>query len=212
MNLENTIAIVGNGKLHDDDAKKIDSSRLVFRFNFPKYNIDEGGEKTDYLFIVNSGGIALNWIKSSDFLTSPYFDLCKQVVLPWNPEIIRTIHPRRTLNDVIHKRKKDITNEIKEILSLKNKNFFGLSYELNALCYRELMKYEKKSKLTKQKFVPSTGFLGIIYALTLLDEINFESIILYGFSHQGWKGHKWGKEKNYLKNHRLIKYSDKLNM
>ena len=74
------------------------------------------------------------------------------------------------------------------------------------------MKYEKKSKLTKQKFVPSTGFLGIIYALTLLDEINFESIILYGFSHQGWKGHKWGKEKNYLKNHRLIKYSDKLNM
>jgi hypothetical protein len=118
----------------------------------------------------------------------------RQIILPYRPSIIAKYHPRPNLLSRLKGRKSDWTAETLEMCKKAGKEALVLPPDF----YEESCAELGISQSDRSRVFPSTGFLGIRYALGELagspDEIE-----LYGFCWQGWKRHDWDKEHAWVK-------------
>ena len=190
------IIIIGNGEINKDIRKKVEQADIVVRFNHPQHNPDFVGTKTDYLFLVNSGSCLQRDIKKG-LLRNIFYINSKSIVLPWSPLAIEKLLPKPSLLKKIRYfftfKKFDNTYFAVKKLTSNEKKVKILPYDFNFSCYKEL----EKSHLKNFKRMPSTGFVGIYFFYKKYPDSNIE---IYGFNWQGWNGHYWEEEQEWVQN------------
>ncbi|MBA3449220.1 MAG: glycosyltransferase family 29 protein [Pseudaminobacter sp.] len=196
MSAAQRLAIVGNGPVADGLAEQIDASDMVIRFNEPAGGPDRIGIRTDILFLMNSGKSMQARLSTPDFWRSPYFAGASRVILPYHPSIIAKYHPRPNILSRLKGRKADWTAETLEMCGKAGKQAIVLPPEF----YEESCEALGIAPAARNRVFPSSGFLGIRYALLELATPP-EDIALYGFSWQGWKRHDWGAERAWSEAH-----------
>lgn len=185
------IAIVGNGPLNAGAAAQIDGAELVIRFNVPRHTPAEAGSRTDIMFIRNDGNALPKWFKQNAFQSSEYFRNTSRIILPRHPDNLNQPPLSKRIRNTLRRKKQHYTNRGILELSRLGKEVSVLPRHLERECYKDLG-IERNSS---PRLIPSTGFLGIKYALTLADDARIK---LYGFTWQGWNGHPWQAEYEWL--------------
>lgn len=195
--MKNYIAVVGNAPLRYDAATEIDNAKLVIRFNLPHHAPEEAGTQTDIMFIGNGGNALRKWLRQGAFESSSYFSSARRIIFPRHPDNIKTLHPRQQLKKYLTGKKKHYTQQGILTFTRMGKEVSVLPPEFSLECYRDL----GLTTNAKSHLMPSTGFIGIKYALGLPGR---HQIKLYGFTWQGWSGHPWDTEFQWLSDcHRI---------
>ena len=88
-------------------------------------------------------------------------------------------------------RKSHYTGQGFRALCDRGKEVSLLAEAFNIQCYNEL----KLGTGNGTRLIPSTGFIGTRYALDLFPQ---HRVKLYGFTWQGWAGHPWDREFQWL--------------
>lgn len=185
------IAVVGNGPLKEQAATEIDAAKLVIRFNVPAHTVAEAGNRTDLIFIGNTGRMMKKWLNRGAFESSQHFASAHRIIFPRHPDNIINLHVQKNLvRKILGKNKIYVKLGIKSLTRL-GKEVSLCPPELGLSCYKEL----GLPTNCKSETIPSTGFLAIKYVLNLYPE---EQIRLYGFTWQGWSGHPWQAEYDWL--------------
>lgn len=187
------LAIVGNGPVGDGLAGQIDASDMVMRFNDAAHVPERTGTRTDILFLVNSGKTMQRRVSDPDFITSPIFQSAGRIILPYHPDIIARYHPKPNILSRARGRKADWTSEALSV-------FAGAGKEITILpsqCYEESCAELGIADADKRRLFPSTGFIGIRYALKHFPPPEWR-LELYGFSWEGWKRHDWDGEREWM--------------
>lgn len=188
-----TVAIVGNGPLAYGLAARIDASDMVIRFNEPAFQPERSGRRTDILFLMNSGKSMQARLSDPDFRRSPFFAGAGRIILPYHPSIIAKYHPKPNPLSRLKGRKADWTAETVAMCREAGKEVLVLPPEF----YEESCADLGIAPAERNRVFPSSGFLGIRYALEEFAR-SPEEIALYGFSWQGWKRHAWDKEREWM--------------
>src|SRR5699024_932877 len=88
-------------------------------------------------------------------------------------------------------RKPHYTQQAFNVFGEYGKEVSLLPKQFNSQCYKALgLQPEDKIEI-----MPSTGFMGITYILEAFSQCQ---IRLYGFTWEGWSGHPWEKEYQWL--------------
>jgi len=184
------VAVVGNAPLETDYSAEIDACDIVIRFNAaPEYG-RHAGLKTSILFLMNSGKTMQQHLNDPAFLDSALLASAEQVYLPYHPEIIRKYHPKPNLLSRLKGRRADLTWEIIQKLGERQKRITILPPQFYEENCAELGISPEQMRL----LFPSTGFLGIRYALTLPSG-GTGNVGVWGFGWRGWKRHSWKAER-----------------
>jgi len=215
-----SLVIVGSAPLKRDYSEFINSCDCVVRFNNCKNYGGNAGEKTDILFLNNSGDPVKS--KTLVFLLQPRTDMEIRINLPYLTRAEKIWFVRPINDDLIDFLKKTSAHANLYTLS-KTKEITNKRNIAAAIVQAQKIPYEKIHtlpdnfpQLTWQKLLqfgstnalsPSTGMLGIE---TLLHDQQFNQFTKYiiGFGWRGWYGHPWKLEKKlvktYVKEKRLI--------
>lgn len=194
-NAARRVTIVGNGPLPDGAAERIDASDAVIRFNNPVHSIETAGLRTDILFVLNSGKSMQARLADPAFATSPFFLAAREIVLPYDPEIIRKYHPKpNLLSYYISGRRADWTEQTVRAFEAVGKTVRVLSAAFYEECCDEL----GITKTDRARIFPSTGFIGIRYAMAHYPKPGW-TIDINGFSWTGWKRHDWHAEEKWAR-------------
>ncbi len=188
-----TIAIVGNGSIPEGHAAEIDDCDIVMRFNESSNGPDRTGTKTDLLFLVNSGKPIQKWLASPQFIASPAFSNAERLVFPYHPTIIARYLPKPNLLSRAKGRRADWTMRAIDQFGRAGKEILILPPDFYEECCDEL----GISPSDRRRVFPSTGFIGIRYALTLWPTAD-NRYKLFGFSWEGWKRHSWDVEREWI--------------
>ncbi len=187
------IVIVGNGPVATGVAHLIDSADLVVRFNEAVIDPSLTGNKTDILFLMNSGKSMQARLQTPSYWREPFVQDAKEVILPYHPSIVKQYHPRPNLLSRMKGRKADWTAETLKKLEAMGKKATILSPEF----YYETCRILDIDTDDLNKVFPSSGFLAIRYAIETL-RTDSTQIEFCGFSWQGWKRHSWGNEEHWV--------------
>jgi hypothetical protein len=187
------LSIIGNGPLPPDVSGRIDASDAVIRFNNPVHPTNEAGSRTDILFVVNSGKTMQVRLQEPGFLTSPYFVTARQIILPYDPEIIHKYHPKPNPLSKLKGRRADWTEPAKVMFERAGKNVTVLPASFYEDCCEELEIAERE----RSRLFPSTGFIGIRYGIQTFPPPEWV-VEVFGFSFEGWKRHAWEAESRWV--------------
>jgi hypothetical protein len=188
------VVIIGNGPIEAGLADSIGAADLVIRFNQPPHPPETAGSRTDILFLMNSGKSMQARLADRAFWEQPLLRDAGQVILPYHPSIIARYHPKPNLLSRLKGRKADWTRETTARLGAMGKPV----YVLPAAFYEESCADLGIARSDLRKVFPSTGFLGIRYALQ-----NFTApewmVEICGFGWTGWKRHDWERERKWVR-------------
>ncbi|WP_173931998.1 glycosyltransferase family 29 protein [Chelativorans sp. Marseille-P2723] len=187
-----TVAIVGNGPVDPEAASAIDSSGCVIRFNRPPHG-PEAGSRTDILFFMNSGKSAQTHLSDPSYLAHPAVAGCRQVILPYDRQVIARYHPKPNFLSRLKGRHEDWTAKAIEVFCGQGKEVAILPTSFYELCCDEL----RIAPEERRQAFPSTGFLAIVYAMKEFPRTEWP-ISLYGFGWCGWKRHDWRAERKWV--------------
>ncbi len=178
----NAIAVVGNGPVEHKLRRRINRHRFVVRFNSCK-NFGDSGTKTDALVMVPTG---------------PTGELNVAAVNRDSIEHARAFWFTKS-RDLIEAEKSkpsageagaSIWDDWSEIII--ERQVRGRPY----LFFPAELYWEAKRRLTDlgatEPFEPSSGVLALLY---LRKKFPGEGISLFGFTHEGWRGHAWEAER-----------------
>ncbi|BCX47854.1 urease accessory protein [Haloferula helveola] len=184
------IFIIGNGEVSRDLSDEIDASDFVIRFNQPKRSIGMTGTRTDLLF-VNACDIPMKRrLDDSDYWRSPIVGAAGEVILNYNWLSLRLygVPLRRWIRE---RRRYDW---IEPTIAA----FQAMGKPVRCLTTREYRAALRDLRTGGENPCPSTGYLGIHHFLTRLS-VPDDRITICGFSFEGWRGHQWDLEKNWLR-------------
>ena len=187
------VAVVGNAPLHEDFSARIDACDVVIRFNSAPEHGRNGGRKTDILFLMNSGKSMQENLADPAFLGKQVFHDAGFILLPYHPEIIRRYHPQPNFLSRLKGRKADLTWEVVRAAGDLQKRVTILPPNFYEEGCVELSIPEEE----RRKVFPSTGFLGILYAMRKFPLAKGD-LSLYGFGWRGWKRHPWDAEREWV--------------
>lgn len=190
-----TAIIIGNGKLERDLSGVVDDMQFVMRFNEPNLADNMSGSRTDMLMLAASSKSLHRRMIEPAFLENAALKSTKILMLAYHPEVIRKYHPRPNLFQRLRGRKADWTVETIELMGHAGKEIRIMPPQFYADGCSEL----GIAGLQMRKIFPSTGFLGICYALANFPASEWD-IKLCGFSWQGWKRHDWQNERAWVEN------------
>jgi hypothetical protein len=190
------VAIVGNGPLADGLGGRIDASDMVIRFNEPAFQPERSGSRTDILFLMNSGKSMQARLSDPAFQRSPFFAGAGRIILPYHPSIIAKYHPKPNPLSRLKGRKADWTAETLQMCREAGKEVLVLPPEF----YEESCAELSIAPAERSRVFPSTGFLGIRYALANFPAPEWR-IEIRGFGWTGWKRHDWESEKKWVERH-----------
>lgn len=185
------VVIVGNAPIAENLGQAIDGADIVVRFNEPSQTPEKIGERTDLLFVVNSGKSMQARLQNPEWLTSEFVRQAREIVLPYHPSVIAKYHPRPNLLSRLKGRRADWTYQTIEALGALGKPVTVLSASFYEESCRELGISGKELRRT----FPSTGFLGIRYCLERYSGCRLE---ICGFGWAGWKRHNWEAERRWV--------------
>lgn len=197
MNTNPKIILVANSDHTFNINSYISDKDIIVRFNLPKAStLAPTGNRTDILFLANTVDIVQKKLKNhSKFI-----------------EFIQTIENQFT---IIFPYSDDLIKQIKPLYKKKIFIFFNkLTPNFNNIAYLKFVKSIGNSVQVmpdhyyldlKKEIDPNTKNIlstGIIAANFFLKNPMYQSydIYLHGFSFEGWDGHAWDKEKNYIEN------------
>lgn len=170
------IYIVGNSDESIDISSTIKQDDVIVRFNSLNRT---SNLRPDVLFIANSssmilGGEILNSVRILD----------KSPIVVW----------RYRVSDILLNRYEEVS------ISKKIKYFFKFKVfiQKNTLsnlnqCYISEKVHNKSIEMLGK--LPSTGFMAILLYLNLYPE---REIYIHNFNFEGWDGHNWDAEKEYI--------------
>lgn len=196
--LSGNIVVVGSAPLQIDYGNLVDSSEIVVRFNDCKNFGGASGQRTDIIYVNNTGSPAMRYINERPFALKAY---CQSAVI-WFVRDSSTHHahfnkvkssfPRYPVTDL-----DDLSERIIGSNELQGKEIHRISRAFNEDIFKKL------SMLSKKPFIcPSTGFFGLMHVLT---NPAYKSCQVHalGFGFEGWKGHPWSAEKKLINNYVL---------
>ncbi|NTF45800.1 hypothetical protein A6U86_07390 [Rhizobium sp. AC27/96] len=188
-----TAIIIGNGKLERDISAIVESGQFVMRFNEPNLADEMSGSRTDMLMVAASSKTLHRRMIDPSFLDNAALKSTSVLMLAYHPEIIRKYHPRPNIFQRLRGRRADWTMHTIELMGHAGKEIRILPPQFYADGCAELGIAGPRM----HKVFPSTGFLGICYALANFPASDWD-IKLCGFGWQGWKRHDWQNERAWV--------------
>ncbi|WP_246665216.1 hypothetical protein [Rhizobium tropici] len=190
-----TAIIVGNGKIERDLSRVVDDAQFVMRFNEPNLTGGKSGERTDMIMLAASSKTLYRRLIDPDFLENAALKAARVLMLAYHPNIIRKYHPRPNIFQRLQGRRADWTMQAiglmgkagKEICIMPPQTYVDSCSELGIAGPR------------MRDVFPSTGFLGIGYALANFPPSEWD-LKLCGFTWEGWKRHDWQNERVWVEN------------
>ncbi len=189
------IILIANSDHTFDINSLISADDLIVRFNLPKKStLLSTGCRTDLLFLANSVDVVQKKLKPNSqfiqFLSS--IPNAFKIIFPYSDDLIK-------LNKPLYKKKKFI---FFKKLSTNFNNIEYLSFLRNFGYHVEVMPDHYYLELKTQvdpdtKNILSTGILAAHFFLKNPEYQDYQ-VYLHGFSFEGWDGHAWDKEKNYI--------------
>lgn len=169
------IYVIGNADQKENISHLVRPTDIVVRFNKPNPTCSL---KADILFVANGA-----------------FNVSKSIFSPYRKKNYKTILRDTPGETLLNKKTK--TKLFKRLKFLYR---YPIFLRKSRLINREYLSPEIHSKavqylqLDREK-EPSTGFLAIIY---LLENYPDTPIILHNFTFQGWEGHNFSAEKQFV--------------
>ena len=193
------IILVANSDFVIDINATIEEEDVIVRFNVPKSKtLVKTGGRTDYVFMANTVNLLQgrirkryhqsNILKGNVLLVFPYSDQLIQQINPYfqpKPLLPFLAAPQKQKNWDNTKYIKLFNAEGVKVQVLSENFYYQAQAVLNIL----------------DGHILSTGFIALFY---FLHHPNYQShdIYLNGFSFEGWVGHNWDVEKQYI--HQLV--------
>ncbi len=187
------LVIVGNGPLPRDLSAEVDRADHVIRFNDPKEGVGLSGSRTDQLFMVNSGKAMQRLLDDPAFVQTPLFRAAHEIVLVYHPSIIARYLPGPNLLARLGGRRGDWTARAVAMFGKAGKEIRIMPPQF----YRDACQALGVSGEGRNNAVPSTGYLGMWYALKRFPAERWR-IEICGFTWAGWKRHAWGDERSWV--------------
>lgn len=179
------IAVVGSGPVSPDAGDEIDAHDLVVRFNGCE-NYGIAGRRIDVLVLVNSGGSGKHLANSPEAINLAAWASAREFWLRAPPEILESMaaaHPDQAA-DVWEDHTKDML-----VNRVGIRPWQIISEQTYWAAHRTLKLNIREGQQ------PSTGMLALFHIRRA-----FRPCVasLYGFTHQGWKGHPWADERSLI--------------
>lgn len=180
------VAIVGNGDIEPGYSDYIDGFDFVVRFNACR-TYGMSGKKIDALCLVNTtdqGHFALepSGIDCDADAATKLFWLARA------PSVIKA-EQARCVDSYLASTWRDHTHALIE------KRIRGRAYEFIPERTYRVIEFELKKRGSTEFQQPSTGILGLTHALLTLKP---KELVLFGFTHEGWKWHPWEAERHLI--------------
>jgi hypothetical protein len=185
--------IVGNGDIGDTARETIAEASFVMRFNDCR-SAREDAARTDIVVVCNTGRPGRKMLEEPEWRAHASVKAAQAIWCVRDPEKFAEMrlplaesHPE--LDDFCD----DYTEGFRVFAENEGKSFRIIPREVHERLDAALSAFSPAPYV-----VPSTGLVAIadLIANHLADE---DRIALAGFSHQGWDGHPWDAERQYLK-------------
>lgn len=191
------IILIANSDHIFDINKYISDHDIIVRFNLPKATtLQATGTRTDLLFLANSVDVVQKKLKPRSKFIHFLQNINNEftIIFPYSDDLIKINKPKyKKKTFIFFKQLTDNFNNIEYSNFLKNQ---GYSLEIMPdEYYLDL----KKEVDPDSKNILSTGFLAANYFLRNPIYKDYD-VYLHGFSFEGWDGHNWDKEKEYMNN------------
>lgn len=189
------IILIANSEHIFDINQYISDNDIIVRFNLPKAStLALTGNKTDLLFLANSVDVVQKKLKPHskfiNFLQSIKNEFT--IIFPYSDNLIKINKPKyKKKTFIFFKKLTDNFNNIEYSDFLKNQG-----YALEIMPDEYYLDLKKKVD-PDSKNILSTGFLAANYFLRNPEYKDYD-VYLHGFSFEGWDGHNWDKEKQYM--------------
>lgn len=182
------VAVVGNGDIEPGYSDYIDGFDFVVRFNTCRtYGIS--GKKIDALCLVNTTDQDHFALESSG-IDCNADAAAKLFWLARAPSVINAEQARCIRFDpFLASTWRDHTNALIE------KRIGGRAYEFIPERTYRVIESELKKRGSTEFQQPSTGILGLTHVLLTLKP---KELVLFGFTHEGWKWHPWEAERHLI--------------
>lgn len=187
------IILIANSDYVYDINNHISNNDVIVRFNIPKNStIQPTGNRTDYLFVANTCDLAnKKFKKNSKFMKfTSALSTDTKIIFPYSDNLIKKINPDWTKKNLFTTVKKPNWNNIYYKEFIENHGF-------TASILDENIYWDAINSIHNSENILSTGFLALYYFLTNPNFNDFK-ICLHGFSFEGWAGHNWTGEKEYI--------------
>lgn len=187
-----TIMIVGNGDIEPRVAQRIDFADVVIRFNGSR-NFDRAGSRTDVVAVCNTGRPAKAMVNDVAWRDSVPVQDCGAIWSVRDPQKFQQIKPGvlaafPELDDFFD----DYTEAFEAFAQVSGKEHVVFPASLHDGVDAELTAFQPPPYV-----VPSSGLMVMAHVLKdpayAGDEIAFA-----GFSHQGWDGHPFEAERQWV--------------
>ena len=186
------IVIVGNGEIGEGLAETIDAAELVIRFNDCR-SVGAGGGRTDIVAVCNTGRPGKAMLEGSAWMCNKAVWLASSIWCVRDPAKFRAMrepllldHPE--LDDFCD----DYTDGFADYARKNAKDFHIIGAATHDRLDRALAAFAPKPYV-----VPSSGAIVIAEFLAHYRRPG-DSLALAGFCHQGWKGHPWDAERQWV--------------
>lgn len=186
------VVIVGNGEIGEGLADTIDAADLVMRFNDCR-SVGAGGGRTDIVVVCNTGRPGKAMTESAAWACNKSVWLASTIWCVRDPakfnalaEVILRDHPE--LDDFCD----DYTDGFANYARDNGKDFHIISAATHDALDGTLAAYGPGPYV-----VPSTGAVAIAEFLAHYRKPG-DQLFLAGFGHQGWDGHPWAAERDWI--------------
>ncbi|TWD54225.1 hypothetical protein FB480_103133 [Agrobacterium vitis] len=187
-----TIMIIGNGDIGSLVAQRIDGADMVIRFNGSR-NFERAGSRTDVVAVCNTGRPAKAMVQNAAWRDSVPVKDCRAIWSVRDMQKFQRIKPDvlaafPELEDFFD----DYTEAFGAFARENGKEHVVLPAALHDAVDAELAAFQPARYV-----VPSSGLMVMAHVLNdpafVGDEIAFA-----GFSHQGWDGHPFDAERQWV--------------
>ena len=188
--------LIGNAPPRADLAGVIDRADFVARINTCAGLGAEYGNRTDRVYLCNTGGVARRFIRSDELHRTIASSGAREVVFSY-PHVSL----RRKLHCILRGKRGtgvDRTRALIEVLSRHGLKCSLMPTEVYEQVLSHVKAQPEYRELAREMplWVPSSG--GMALAHMARDPVLAEHrIALVGFGFQGWQGHPWFAEKAY---------------
>ena len=186
------VAIVGNGPVAEGAAALIDAADLVIRFNGSR-NFGKAGTRTDIVAVCNTGRPAAAMLADEAWRDSAAVRDCAEIWSVRDPEKFAELRLRLAKT---HPELVDFCDDYTAAFA----NFAQGNRKTHRIIGRSVYE-DLDAQLAAYRpapyIAPSSGLLVLHAVLNDPDHAD-DTILLAGFGHEGWDGHPFATERQFI--------------
>ena len=190
------VVLVGNAPLGRSIAARVDAADHVVRFNKARGFGAESGTRTDELYLVNHGGQMAEWLAEDDLTAHPAVRAARTIVLPVPPlpghlSAGEARALERASGVPVDPDRINHHDAARRLLERAGHAVLGVDVDEYRAAQDALV-----GRGTAGEPYPSTGFIAIVR--TVARASDDERVELFGFTFEGWRGHSWDAEREWV--------------